>query len=455
MSELDPYELDPLFEDTVLYLAAASPSFWRSIGQHLDPDLMAHAQAKLLLGTIRAHLRRGGKHPSSTLVALQIAKLEVAKGKVAQSEVNALWDTFERVDDAWGAAGPNETTVTDVMVGVIRQRMHQRAVLLSHDEYSKRGDFSTVRGLLDDAQRLGQTEEIAPLEALDVSGFKEAFDRPMVEWLPTGIPQLDLMLGQGTPRGQLTVAMARSGGGKSMWLDQQAAQGILAGRTTLVVTLELTPLIHRARIVSHITGIPIDEITPGGRLEEAYKRYSHLAPHLGTLYLKEMPPGVSTVDDIRRLIDQVNEEERKRGTNKPVEVVVVDYADKLRGSMMAEKQGKYTAQGEVYEALRRDIAVGVGTWVHTACQARRSDARNSKTSRLLGLEDGADSINKARVSDIWLTLNPDPEDPTMSTIFVAKHRTGIGDRAYGPFPTHFECSRIEALAVEYADWSTI
>jgi len=63
-----------------------------------------------------------------------------------------------------------------------------------------------------------------------------------------------------------------------------------------------------------------------------------------------------------------------------------------------------------------------------------------KPKQRQGCEDGADSQNKARMSDTWITLDFDEESSTMS-FFVAKCRYGKRGGSV-ELPADLACARI-------------
>ena len=81
-----------------------------------------------------------------------------------------------------------------------------------------------------------------------------------LERLPTGIFDLDLQLDKGLARKQLGVWLGDAGGGKSISLVTQAAEGVRRNIFTGFITLELPEAIQMARLYANLTGVPTNEI---------------------------------------------------------------------------------------------------------------------------------------------------------------------------------------------------
>jgi len=114
----------------------------------------------------------------------------------------------------------------------------------------------------------------------------------------------------------------------------------------------------------------------------------------------------------------------------------VDYADKLKAT---RNVNEYTAMRQVYEDLRV-WAEREKRWLVTASQAK---ARTKDTKKRRDVEDAADSMHKARVCDVMLTLSVTGEDPSREvSVFVAKNRLGRSRFTVGPMPTDFGMGRL-------------
>ena len=73
---------------------------------------------------------------------------------------------------------------------------------------------------------------------------------PHAPWLdPTGVPQLDLVLGGGLPRGALTMIVGPPGSGKTTLAGQMAFAAAHAGRRALILSTLAEPT---NKLVAHL-----------------------------------------------------------------------------------------------------------------------------------------------------------------------------------------------------------
>lgn len=237
-------------------------------------------------------------------------------------------------------------------------------------------------------------------------------------------------------RGTETVFLAGPGGGKSMALAQVACEGVRTGFHVAVATLEIPEPIWLARIKANLTGLLIDDIMDDPDGVQAQKRLAEFQakPGMGRIFVKEFSPMATTVEDLKAWI-QTSEDD----LGFPVQVLVIDYADKLIAPGKMEDTSGYTLGKVVYEGLRVWAAES-SRWLYTASQSTRNDGK--KASSKHGIDDMADSMHKGRVADAVISLNVRDD---MIAYHIAKNRLGVSGKSTGPIPTEFERGRIAPL----------
>ena len=404
-------------ELVVLRLAACDAQFWRRLGQHVDPTCMVHPCAKLVLNSVRLYLTETGSHPGSTLVTVQRVHRLHVDGKIKRESVDAVVDALESAADL-GAV--DAEAVIAVVAPVVRRRLQNAAVLRSMDEYGKRGDFSSIVELLETARGVGQPQQGG--DGTDVTAAAmAAFDAEPPDRLATPVAELTVAMGGGLSMRSLGTVMADAGVGKSMFLVSQAAVAAQLGLHVLLVTLELDKLQQLARLCANLTGYETNLITSDPAVRaKAVAALAATEHQRGPVHIEVMDPGV-TVEDVLPVLE---EQERRRG--RKVDLLVVDYADKLGARLpRGSRDGLYEVGRVVWEGLRDKVARPRGMWVWTACQPVRRDEREMK--RRLDFQHAAESAHKYRISDVFLTLNPLSMDNFEEyEIWVAKNR---GDRS--------------------------
>jgi len=204
---------------------------------------------------------------------------------------------------------------------------------------------------------------------------------------------------------------------------------------TVFITLELPKPLILARLFANLFDIPTNNILTDS-LDKAKAKAATMK--MGTCVIEEFTPKVTTLEDVRDFVEKI-EADLKR----PVDLLVVDYADKL-GARKTD-DSSYREMSKVYEGLRH-FAVEKNMWVWTASQPQRAKEKGRKK---LTIDSLADSQEKVRVADMVLAINK-KEDGTQLEFCMLKNRIGIADTTAGPLPHEFDMGRIAPIIVPVA-----
>lgn len=427
----DPYNFDPRFERAMVFLACSRPAFYGSTGYALEVEALASPEARLALTAAHAVFTELGRGPDGLVIVLQrLRRMVDPGGRVSMVEVQAVDDYFTAAEEDARFPLPSEEQAVAELAPLLRRRMEKTVVRAAGDTYSKRGDMGALVRLVNEVGRIGRTNislgtRLGPEMAAEIAAMRH------MERLTTGVLELDTILDGGLPRGSLGVVCADTGGGKSLSLAQVAAAAVLAGLFVGVATLEVSRPVWLSRVLSNITGIPINTILAEG--PEAALAILNTYPALGALIVEEFTADATTVEDLDEWTKVLSQRE-----GRSPDVVVVDYFDKL---IPAEKQpSEYLACKKVYEA-GRVCAKRSGGWWWTASQSKGDGGNGKHKKDVLGTGDLADSKHKARVADLIVTLNPRSEGAEI-LFHVAKFRHGKAGSSVGPLPHDFACARV-------------
>ena len=155
----------------------------------------------------------------------------------------------------------------------------------------------------------------------------------------------------------------------------------------------------------------------------------------GRLYIKEFATKNATVQTIRAYIQRLIATK-----NFMPDMVIVDYADLLRGSRSYGEK-RHELEG-VYEELRA-LAQELNVIVVTADQTNRS----GMDMEVVTISQIGESYAKATVCDVILTVSRRPEDKQVNggRLFVAKSRLG---RDGSVFPFIMNSATVKATIME-------
>lgn len=427
-----PYNFEPAFERGMVFLACTQPRFMSRAAHELRSDLLNLPECKLALDAAHDILRETGRGPSNSAVVIQTVALKRDAGKITQEQVRSVSGLFDLYDDR---PMPLLEEFEPAVLAVLKKRLRFEVAQASVGEHAEE-KWDKVEKLLTREARLGVQAKKHGVVATAAAGTAAMRAMREMERVKFGIEALDNAFG-GVPQDSLTVFMAASGGGKSMALSHITGQCSIQNRLVLYATLELPVPKVLARVMANQTGQLIRHVEDG-LVDEDLKTYERCFGWTPPV-IESFESGLTTVPMIAEWVSDVEQSQGRK-----CEVLVIDYADKLAGSVKknSEKSNGYQEMATVYQGLwdlcnQRKI-LGV-----TASQSRGRDERQK--NKTLDMEHVADSTHKVRISDHFVTLNFDDELKEM-TFFLAKNRYGEGRIKAGPVPTALECGQVSPVS---------
>ena len=233
-------------------------------------------------------------------------------------------------------------------------------------------------------------------------------------FVPSGFPRLDEVLGGGFIRSGLYILGARPAMGKSTFAVNLADN---IDGSVLLVSLEMSPEQLTAKRVARLTGIPAGKLLRGAVTDEDWQKIA-----LANSALSEQGVFINsryglTVPQIQLLAQSVPE----------LRAVIIDYLGLIQPA---------TRGGNTYEtvtAISRELkllAISLNVPVICLCQLSRSvESREDKRPRLSDLRDsGAIEQDADAVLFLWRDgrneTPPTDGNPLLAQLDVAKNRHG-------------------------------
>jgi len=337
------------------------------------------------------------KSPTLDVFKVEVSKLE-DKG-FQKSVVEQLKSVFTQIGDSDLDYVKNEFSAF-----CINQNLKQ-AIVESVD-LLKAGNYDRIKDLVDKAMKVGVDSDLGHDYLLDFELRTEEINRNTV---PTGWDCLNELMDGGLGPGELGVAVAPSGVGKTWVLCALGAAAVKAGLNVVHYSLELSEHYVGQRYDTVFTQIPSSNVKD--KKEEVFEKIGKLR---GKLMIKYFPPkGVSS----KRI--EAHIEKMTAAGNKP-DLVIIDYADLLL-SHTNKSDSTYGEQGGVYIELRgMGGELGIPIW--TASQTNRS----AIDSEVIEADKVADSYAKVMNADFIMSISRKAKDKLNDTarFHIMKNRFG-------------------------------
>jgi len=278
-----------------------------------------------------------------------------------------------------------------------------KKAILSAVDLLKLGRYDDIKVQIDNALKAGGDKEIGHDY---MTSIEERYTESVRDTKETPWEIVNELTSGGLGKGELGVFVAPAGIGKSWGLINIGAHAIRKGMTVVHYTLELNEAYVGLRYDSVVTGIANQNLK---HYQDQVK--SDLSKLDGELIIKYYPTKTISVLGLKAHIEKCIMQGKKP------DVIIVDYADLLRGH---GQEKRHELEG-IYEDLR-GLAGEYEVPVWTASQANRSALEED----VIGAEKISESYGKVMVADFVISLSRKVQDKLAGTgrWHVIKNRFG-------------------------------
>jgi predicted 3-demethylubiquinone-9 3-methyltransferase (glyoxalase superfamily) len=273
--------------------------------------------------------------------------------------------------------------------------------------------------LIDNALKVGMNSDIGMdyFDNIDMRYQEDSRDP-----LSTGWPVIDEIMKGGLAPGELGVAIAPSGAGKSWILASLGANALRQGKTVVHYSLELSENYTGWRYDCILTGISLEKISLHvDKVKETLQNID------GKLIIKWFPTKSVSLMGLRSHLTKL----KMLGTDP--DLVIIDYADLLKFGN--SKLAKYEILEALYEELRGFAGENqVPIW--TVSQSNREGLNDD----IIEADKAAGAYAKIFPADFVISLSRKAQDKLSNTarMHVIKNRFGVDGVT---FPVYMDTSR--------------
>jgi replicative DNA helicase len=330
--------------------------------------------------------------------------LEVMKVKIEAVEHDVLKQQIvDHLKDAWKFTEATDLQfIKEQALDFCKNQEIKKAILSSVD-LLKNGRYDDIKAKIDDALKAGGDKDIGHDY---MTSIEERYTDAVRDTRETPWEVVNELTDGGLGKGELAVFVAPAGIGKSWGLINIGANAVKKGMTVLHYTLELNEAYVGLRYDSVITGIANQNLKHyQSQVKDELEKLD------GELIIKHYPTKSVSVMGLRSHIEKCIMNDKKP------DVVIVDYADLLRGH---GQEKRHELEG-IYEDLR-GMAGEYEIPVWTASQANRSALEED----VIDASKIAESYGKVMVADFVISLSRKVADKLAGTgrWHVIKNRFG-------------------------------
>jgi len=224
----------------------------------------------------------------------------------------------------------------------------------------------------------------------------------------------------GLPNKSLTVALAGTGVGKSLFMCHVAANALSQSRNVLYITMEMAEERVAERIDANLMNVAIDQLDHMSEkmFTDRVTKISNATK--GKLIIKEYPTGQAHTGHFRALLNELKLKKRF-----VPEIIFIDYLNICSSSRMKGMGGainSYSYIKAIAEEIR-GLAVEFNLPIVSATQTTRSGFANSDP----GLEDTSESFGLPATADLMFALVSNEELENLGQIMVKQLKNRYND----------------------------
>ena len=382
------------FQIKVIASLFTDKSFLQQISDILSPKYFESDANNWLITTILDYHKEYKASPTLEVIKVKTQELdhEVLKQQIVQ-----------HMKDAWKYIEADDLPFIKQQALDFCKNQEIKKAILSSVELLKHGEYEEIKSKIDNALKSGGDKDIGHEY---MSSIEERYTDAVRDTKETPWEVVNDLTDGGLGKGELGVFVAPAGIGKSWGLINIGANAVKKGMTVVHYTLELNEAYVGLRYDSVVTGIANQNLK---HYQSQVKE--DLAKLKGELIIKYYPTKTVSVIGLRSHIEKCIMQDKKP------DIVIVDYADLLRGP---GQEKRHELEG-IYEDLR-GLAGEYDIPVWTASQANRSALEED----VIGAEKISESYGKVMVADFVISLSRKVQDKLAGTgrWHVIKNRFG-------------------------------
>lgn len=424
---MDKFKFNREFQIRILSLTFQDYAFLALANDILVPEYFDDRVLSWCFQCIRNYFLDFKKKPTKLVLEREL-EVGLARGTVKDKDKEVFNDTLNRIIEYATQYDDNDYVQKEVIRFAKRQAVRKAVLEVAPlTDSADEGVWDKIEVTVRDACSVGGTGLDVGTQYFEEISQRLA-DRAQYQTkliIPTGIPDLDNLLGGGLKAGQLGVWAGGSSSGKSIALPHCGRRAIINGYKVVHYTLELDEKDIAERYDASFANIPIHELIPESRTLE--KKLDSLKGKYGnSLIIKQYPTGSATVSTLRNHIIQLH------GLGFVPDLVIVDYGDLLKPH--TKYNDEYSDLGKIFEGLR-GLAGEFSVPVWTATQLNRS----GMSAELPDMEHVGDSIKKVQIADILIAIcmTKEEREKNEARLHIAKNRNGPG-KAVVPITTAYD-----------------
>jgi archaellum biogenesis ATPase FlaH len=403
-----------MIETTVLAGLLHNEDYMRRVIPFLSEEYFGDFTEKTLYKTIASYIDTYNGVPTKGALKLVIEE----KTNISDDQYKSIVETIE-------ALSYDEKTDIDWLVDTTEKFCQDRAIynavresILVLDGHHKELDKGSIPDLLSKALGVSFDQSIGH-DFLEDTEERYQFYHTKEDKVPFDLDLFNKITKGGLSRKSLSIALAGTGVGKTLFMTHCAAANLMDGKNVLYITMEMAEEKISERIDANLLNTTVDSLSemPKDVYEKRIARVK--AKTTGKLIVKEFPTASAGSAHFRHLLNEL-----KLKKNFKPDIVYIDYLNICTSARMKAggNVNSYTLIKAIAEELR-GLAVEFNVPVLSATQTTRTGYSSSD----LNLEDTSESFGLPATADFMFGLISTEELEGLGQLMVKQLKNRWGD----------------------------
>lgn len=370
----------------------------------LKDEYFKENEEKALFKLIQRHINKYNQRPSKESLLIDLSNISTISENVYNNTKNLLEELSN---------GPYETRwLVDVTEGFCKERAIHNALLqaisIMEDDNGEL-DKGSIPGLLQDALGVSFDTTIGH-DYLENAEERYEYYHRKEEKIEFDIDYLNKITDGGVSKKTLSIVMAPSGVGKSVFLCHFAAENLYQGKNVLYITLEMSEEKISERIDANLMNIPIKEVKHMSKTNFDSKINKIKNKTRGKLIVKEYPTASASVAHFRHLLNEL-----KLKKKFIPDIIYIDYLNICASSRIRSNgnSNSYTIVKSIAEEIR-GLAIEFEVPIWSATQINRDGYSNSDPD----MSNVSESMGLVHTADLLFSLVTNEDLATQKQIMI-------------------------------------
>jgi replicative DNA helicase len=405
--------------------------FLVSVIEYVDSDFFDSKTAGIVVDIAKNHFKKYSDSPT-----IDIIKAEAKNYLTPKDDVDLFFSELKQIEDLvipeTEKQYVRDQTIALCQYNALKLALFEGAEILITETDLPEDYVGTINEKIKKAISVAEHKDLGLnyLNNPQVRIAEEIRNRNSENRISTGIKRLNDVLygGWSSQESTLSVVVAPTGIGKSIFLCNFGAAAVNSGKKVIHFTHELSEMKTAARYDSILSKVKqSDRLEVPSEREKLFRSLAKIQNQYGDIIrIKEYPTKTCSTMTIRSYIEKVRELE-----NFVPDIIITDYLDIMVANFNAFTEDEYNQQKRIsveLRALAQELDVPIITASQTNRTGAKGDDADEKASkrRMLRGTDIAESFGKVFASDLLMSVNQTPEERSVGkcSLYIDKNRNG-------------------------------